>query len=292
MKNNISMSNETIASSVDINSTNIMIKKNPKNPMRYFWIVSFVAFIIKDIVSAIPSSVYSLLIMFTTYYSSLTGEEFKLSDYGSFIEIFNSAFSSFTIILFGILFVKYITSKTIFNGNIKKYKYIYYTWSFAVGGFVLDIVGLISSLVLLKIETDYASVSRSIITLALSSVISVISFGVSAFAAYLCARLLNAAAFSDENNQLKVLRLLAIGTTTSVVISLIVYVIRIVVLSDFSISTTISTFLSKFITIAAIWIVATVKPKDKNGEKLIFAIIPIVAICDSVLFSIIDSFNI
>lgn len=287
MSNNISFSNENFAEPV--NSINISSKKTPQNPMRYFWIVSFVAFIIKDLVSALPSYLYSLLIMFSSMLSSLTDFNIEISERSPLFDIFDSVFSSFTIILFGVLFVKYIINKTTFNGDITKYRFIYYSWSFAVGGFVLDIMGLVSSLVLLKVQNNYATVSGSIITLVLSSVVSIVSFGTTILAAYLCARLLNSASLSNETNQFKELRLLAIGTTISTFISLIVFIIRIIVLSDFSIFTTISTILSKIITVAVIWIVATVKPKDENGEKVLFTIIPIIAICDSIIYSIIDS---
>ena len=290
MNNTVPVSNENVVSSVDINSNNITSKKNPKNPMRYFVFVSFVAFFIKDLVSAIPSYLYSLLIMFTSYYSSLTGNSFDLDAMEPLIEIFNSAFSSFTIIMFGILFVRYITNKTVFNGNIKKYKFIYYTWSFAVGGFLLDILGFIYSLVLLKFESVFDSDTGYIATLVLSSIVSVFSLGISIFAAYLCARLLNASALGGEDNQLKELRFLAIGTTVSALISLIVYIIRIVILNEFSISTTITTFLSKIVTVVAIWIIATVKPKNENDEKLIFTIIPIIVICDSIIYSLCNLF--
>ena len=126
------------------------------------------------------------------------------------------------------------------------------------------------------------------ITLVLSSTVSVISFGVTILASYLCARLLNEAAFGDEKNQMKELRFLAICVTFSSIVSLIVYVIRIILLNDIAVLSIFVTVLSKLVSVTVIWIAATVKPHDLKSEKIIFTILPIIAICDSILYSIMD----
>lgn len=267
----------------------IPLKKTPKNPMKYFGIVSFVAFFIKDLVTALPTTLYTWIIMFTSISSSLKGNNVELSEEGPIWNILDTAFGSIIVVLFGILFVKYITNKTTFEGNIKKYRFLYYSWPFIVGGFVLDIAGLISSFALSNIQNSYASASAVGISLAISSVVSILSLGVAIFSAYLCARLLNVAAFGDENMQKKELRFLAILVTISTIISLVVFVVRVLLLKEVTVFTTIVTVLSKVLSVAVIWIVAIAKPKEVKSENLIYTVLPIIAICDSIVYSIVDS---
>ncbi len=265
------------------------LKKTPANPMRHFILVSFVAMFICDLVAGLPSYLNSVVRMIISYISTITYNEIKLSETGPLWDIFDTSFNSVVIVLFGIFFVKYITGNTTFEGNIKKYRFFYYSWPFVVGGFVLDIAGIVSTLVLLEVQKNFVSVAGAGITLALSSVVSILSIGISVLAAYFCARLLNAAAFGDETKQIKEFRFLATWVTISTIISLTVFVIRTLVLKDFSILSTVTTLLAKFITVAVIWIAATVKPKDEKQEKLIFTILPIVAMCDSIIYGIIHA---
>lgn len=288
MNNNIPLPDDNIAETSNINFNKKLSKKTPENPMKYFWIISFVAFIIKDLVVALPSSLYSWIIMFISFSSSVKGGNIDLSEQYPIWNVLDGVFSSIVIILFGILFVKYITNRTTFKGDIKKYRFFYYSWPFIVGGFVLDITGLVSSVILLNVQRNDVSVMGAGITLVLSSTVSVISFGVTILASYLCARLLNAAAFGDEKNQMKELRFLAICVTFSSIVSLIVYVVRIILLNDIAVLSIFVTVLSKLVSVTVIWIAATVKPHDLKSEKIIFTILPIIAICDSILYSIMD----
>lgn len=288
--NNILLSDGNFTENSVNQSTMATLKKTPENPMKYFWVVSFVSFIIKDLVVSLPSSLYSWIIMFISFSSSVSGDSVDFREQYPIWNVLDGAFGSIIIILFGILFVKYITSKTTFEGNIRKYKFFYYSYSFIVSGFIMDIVGLFSSTVLSNVQKNQANIAGAGITLALSSVVSVISFGVIAISAYICARLLNVAAFGDDSKQTKELRLLAICTTMSSIISLIIYFVRIALLNDFAIFSIFVTILSKVISVAVIWIAVTVKPKDLKTEKLIFIVLPIIAICDSILYSIIELF--
>lgn len=287
MNNNL-LPNENSIEMSNANFNKTLSKKTPDNPIKYFTIVSLVAFLIKDLVVALPSSLYSWIIMFMSFSSSAIGNNVDLSQQYPVWNILDVIFGSIITILFGILFVKYITNKTTFEGTINKYRFLYYSWPFVATGFILDIVGLISSVVLLNVQKNDVSVAGAGITLVLTSMVSVISFGVTILSAYLCARLLNSAATGDEKNQEKELRFLASFVTISSIISLIIFIVRVIALNEFSIFTAIVTVVSKVISVAVIWIVAKVKPKDVKSENLIFTVLPIIAICDSVLYSIIE----
>ena len=220
MNNNL-LPNENSIEMSNANFNKTLSKKTPDNPIKYFTIVSLVAFLIKDLVVALPSSLYSWIIMFISFSSSAIGNNVDLSQQYPVWNILDVIFGSIITILFGILFVKYITNKTTFEGSINKYRFLYYSWPFVATGFILDIVGLISSVVLLNVQKNDVSVAGVGMTLALTSIISVISFGVTILSAYLCARLLNSAATGDEKNQEKELRFLAGFVTISSIISLI-----------------------------------------------------------------------
>lgn len=264
------------------------VKKMPAKPMLYFTLVSFVAMFITDLIAELPTFLYSMSRMFISFFSIASNNEIELDDPGPFWDIFDSMFNSAVIILFGILFVNFIANHTAFEGKIKKYRFLYYIWPFAATGFALDIAGLISTAVLSNSQNAADPMTSTYTTLAFSSIVSIISLVVSILAAYLCARLLNAAALGDESKQTKELRLLAIFVTASTVISLVVFIVRMIMLKDFSPLSITTSLLAKTITVAVIWIAATVKPKNEKQEKLIFTILPIIAMCDSVVYTIIN----
>ena len=125
------------------------------------------------------------------------------------------------------------------------------------------------------------------ITLAMSSFVSVVSFGVSVLAAYFCARLLNVAAFHDEEKQLKEFSFLAKLVTVSTAITIVTYIAKMIIVNDFSVLGLVFSLLSNILPVVVIWLAVKVKPKDENQEKLIFTILPIIAMCDSVVYGII-----
>lgn len=279
MNNNIPLSDDIIDTSE--------VKNVPSNPIKYFWIVSFIAFIIKDFITAVPASIYVWINTFLAYFR---GSNTDLSNQFPVWNILDSIFGSLITILFCILFVKYIVKKMTFEGNIKKYKFFYYSWTFAACGFITDILGLVSTIILTNTDNNQASVQGVDVSIVLSVVVSVFSFGITALAAYLCARLLNVVAFSDENKQIKELKLLASCVTISSVLSLIIYFIRIILLNEIVSFSIVVTILSKVISVAVIWIAVMVKANDMKTEKLIFTILPIIAICDSIIYSVLELF--
>lgn len=264
------------------------VKKTPAKPMLYFTLVSFVAMLIADLIAELPTFLHSMARMFISFFSVTSNNEIELGDPSPLWDIFDSAFNSAVIVLFSILFVNFIANHTAFEGKLKKYRFLYYIWPFAAAGFALDIAGLVSTAVLPNAQNAVDPMISTYTTLALTSIVSIISLGISILAAYLCARLLNAAALGDESKQAKELRLLAIFVTASTIVSLVVFIVRMVMLKDFSLSSITTSLLSKMITVAVIWIAATVKPKNEKQEKVIFTVLPIIAICDSVVYTIIN----
>ena len=105
MNNNIPLPDDNIAETYNINFNKKLSKKTPENPMKYFWIISFVAFIIKDLVVALPSSLYSWIIMFISFSSSVKGGNIDLSEQYPVWNVLDGVFGSIVIILFGILFL-------------------------------------------------------------------------------------------------------------------------------------------------------------------------------------------
>ena len=89
------------------------------------------------------------------------------------------------------------------------------------------------------------------------------------------------------NNEIKINENFLV--TISTIISLVVFVVRVLLLKEVTVFTTIATVLSKVLSVAVIWIVAIAKPKDVKSENLIYTVLPIIAICDSIVYSIVDS---
>ena len=264
------------------------MKKTPKKPMRYFEIVSFVGMFIAGMIITLPSFLYSMVRTFTSLFSAMSDKDITLSEPGVLFGLFDSVFSAVVIVLFGVFFVKYITKRTTFEGNIAKYKFFYYSWTAIAASIPLTIASLITTVVLNNIQNsaDPTSMDK---TLMMSSLVSVVSFGVSVLAAYFSARLLNAAAFYDEEKQLKEFSYLAKMVTISTIITIVIYVVKMVIVNNFSVLDIILSLLSNLLPVVVIWLAVKVKPNDEKQEKLLFTILPIIAICDAVVYEIIYS---
>ena len=262
------------------------MKKTPENPMRYFGIVSFVAMFIAGIILNLPTFLHSMIRMFISLFSAMSNNDVALSETSPIFNFLDSVFGAVVIVLFGIFFVKYITKHTTFEGNIAKYKFFYYSWTAIAASIPLTIVSLITTVVLNNVPNSANPTSMSI-TLAMSSFVSVVSFGVSVLAAYFCARLLNVAAFHDEEKQLKEFSFLAKLVTVSTVITIVTYIAKMIIVKDVSVLSLVFSLLSNILPVVVIWLAVKVKPKDEKQEKLIFTILPIIAMCDSVVYGII-----
>lgn len=264
------------------------MKKTPEKPMRYFGIVSFVGMFIAGIILNLPGFLYSMVRMFISLFSAMSNNDITLSETSPIFNFLDSVFGAVVIVLFGIFFVKYITKHTTFEGNIAKYKFFYYSWTAIAASIPLTIASLITTVVLNNVQNsaDPASMDK---TLMMSSLVSVVSFVVSVLSAYFSARLLNVAAFHDEEKQLKEFSFLAKLVTVSTVITIVTYIAKMIIVSDFSVLGLAISLLSNILPVVVIWLAVKVKPKDEKQEKLIFTILPIIAICDTVVYGLIYS---
>ncbi len=262
------------------------MKKTPENPMRYFGIVSFVGMFIAGIILNLPGFLHSMVRMFISLFSAMSNNDVTLSEASPLFHFLDSVFGAIVIVLFGIFFVKYITKHTTFEGNIAKYKFFYYSWTAIAASIPLTIASLVTTVVLNNVQNSADPTSSMDVTLAMSSFVSVVSFGVSVLAAYFCARLLNVAAFHDEEKQLKEFSFLAKLVTVSTAITIVTYIAKMIIVNDFSVLSLVFSLLSNILPVVVIWLAVKVKPKDDNQEKLIFTILPIIAMCDSVVYGI------
>lgn len=262
------------------------VKKTPENPMRYFEIVSFIAMFIAGIILNLPQFLYSMIRMFISFFSAMSDKDIVLSESSPIFNFLDSVFGAVVIVLFGVFFVKYIMSRTTFEGNIAKYKFFYYSWTAIASSIPLTIASLITTVILSNIQSSTTPSSMSV-TLAISSLVSVVSFGVSVLAAYFCARLLNAAAFFDEEKQLKEFSFLAKLVTVSTIVTIVIYIIKMIIVDDFSVLDFVFSLLSNLLPVIVIWLAVKVNPKDEKQEKLIFTILPIIAVCDTVVYGLI-----
>lgn len=261
------------------------LKKTPQKPMRYFVLVSFVATFIAGLIMGLPQFMYSIVQMVLSFVSSISNNDVNLIEISPIWNIFDTAFTSVIIVLFGIHFVKYITKHTTFEGNIAKYKFLYYSWPTIAASIPLSIVSVISTFVLTTVQSANPMGTAGI-SLGITSITSIIVLGVDVLAAYFCARLLNAAALGDDEKQSKELRFLAIWVTISAVVTIISVIAKNIIVNDFSLLSMITSLLSNIFPVVVIWLAATVKPKNEKQEKLIFTILPIIAVCDSVVYGI------
>lgn len=266
----------------------IQSKIQPKSPMKYFFGVSFVYSILTGIVVSIPMFIKMIcvfIISFAQISQNGVYTENTLMDSPIF-SVFSSIWTSAVYIISCIMFANFILKRTNYTGDIRKYQFLHY----AIPSGVIAAISMASAYMrefayYMKLDEDMLLGALGIEAIGL-----VLSLAVTLISVYVSALLLKTAIEEDKEKKFKTLKTLAIIVTVS---SVIAYILTII-------SYTFSEFADFFVLIrrifiyglyiAVAWAVALTKTHDEKKNKIVFTILPLVSILQSIVLSIIGEF--
>lgn len=260
----------------------ISSKVQPKNPMKYFFGVSFVWQLLTGIVVSLPLSIVTLIdtsMIFMSSYSGIEGTDFHIIETTAF-KFLNSLFIVAVSIVSCIMFVKFLLKRTNYVGDIKKYQFIFYVIPSAASAFLMALNSLLN---MFAAQTGYEEPLKALL---LSSSTLILSVASSLLSAYACAVLLKTAITENEDEKFKHLHRMAVWVTVSAIVSMTIYLIMSVINQSFNAWTIITDMIVYGMYVVIAWFMATFRHKN---EKLTYLILPLISISDSIIFGIINA---
>lgn len=259
----------------------IQSKVQPKSPMKYFFGVSFVYSILSGIVAGIPLYIGMIINLIV----SLVGREVvNFSATGNPIfTIFNSIWMSAVSLIACIMFANFILKRTHYTGDIKKYQFLHYAIpSGVVAAFSMASASMTTLSYYLNSDENLAG------ALGVEAIGLVFSLTSALVGYYVHALLLKTAIEEDTENKFKTLKKLAIFTTVSSVLALVITIVAFVLEDNFDVFVVIRRIFVYGLYIAVAWAVALTKTDDEKKNEIVFTILPLISILHPIVFSIID----
>lgn len=257
-------------------------KKNPSNPLTYFFGVSLVWGIITGFVSTLPSFILQTILSMLSVASNgnFTEEYYPTFLVTGPINAIIGYFPTVVSIVSGVFLVKYLLKHTNYVGNIKKYQFVYPVLPNAPVLCLSMLLGLITQTVLeksLEATSFEASHNSMFALLGINGITFVVSIGISLLTSFICAKLLYSAVFDDDEKRRKLLRTIAIFATISYVLTAIMYIIRTLTSNDYNLVMMITDIIGYVLGIALAWAIALVKTDNKKVETVVYTVLPILA---------------
>ncbi len=265
----------------------ISSKVQPKSPMKYFFGVSFVYYILSAILVSIPMIINFIMSIIIHTINVAQGEESAVSDFGnSLFGIFNTLWVAAVGIIGCIMFANFILKRTHYTGDIKKYQFLHQPIPSGAIAFLSMISASITTFSY-YLQVDLNSNYAIFIGYAINLVISVASILI---VVYIHALLLKTAIEEDAEKKSRILKIFAIVVTISSVLAFVLTIICFLVEDNFDVFVVIRRIFVYGLYIAVAWAVALTKTNDEKKNKIVFTILPLVSILQSVVFSIIGEF--
>lgn len=262
----------------------ISSKVQPKSPMKYFFGVSFVYYIITSTLVSIPMYVNTFGNMLIYYINVFQGKEHEISFAdGPFYSIFSSVWTTAVSVISYIMLANFILKRTHYTGDIKKYQFLHGV----IPGGATALLSMVTACITTysyQLEVDGGINFAMLIGQVMNFVISTISILI---VVYIHALLFKTAINENTEKKFKTLKTFAIVVTVSSVLAFILNIILFVIEEDFAVFVVIRRLFVYSLDIAVAWAVALTKTDDEKKNKLVFTILPLVSILQSVVFSII-----
>ncbi len=257
-------------------------KKNPSNPLKYFFGVSIVWSIITGLVSMSLASVQQLIL---TMVSVASNGNFADANYPTFlvtgpINAIINYFPTVVSIVSGIFLVKYLLKRTNYVGELKKYQFVYPVLPGAPFSCISMLLGLITESVMENfLETSSFEASHIYIfaLFGMNGITLIVSIGMSLLISFICAKLLYSAVFDDDEKRGKLLRTIAIFATISYILTAIMYVPYTLSSDNYHLGMLIADIIGYALVIALAWALVLVKTDNKKVEVVVYTILPILA---------------
>ena len=253
-------------------------KLTPQNPTKYFLKVTIIYTILETLVVSVPMLVAFVNTSLKTFTPSGNGLPFMDS---SVYTIFTSLWGVVVAILSCILFADYILKRTTFKGDIKKYQFLHNSIPNGTIAFVSMLIAFMTTM-----GAKGGDINNTyFIWQFLSGIISWVAIGL---IIAIQVKLLKTAIEPDVSKKQNVLKTFAIIATISSVLAFALNVVSQIILNEFSIMLLVRRFFVYGLDVAVIWAVALVNPDDEKKCKFAYTILPLIAISQSFVFTLIS----
>lgn len=260
-------------------------KETPKSPTRYFLKVSVVYYLLSALVASVPMYIYTIGSMIMSFVSFAIDKEFEpFSTSSPLFSVFNSIWLLAVEIIGCILFANYILKHTTYTGDIKKYQFLHNPVPSGAIAFISVLMGFITTF---SFKAEGGATTTYFIWQSINLVVSLVGVVLTIF---IHMQLLKTAIEEDVVKKQKTLKTFAIIITVSSVLSFVLTIISAILLNESATFVIIRRFFVYGLYIAVAWAVALVNPDDEKKCKIAYTILPLVSICQSVVFSIIGVF--
>ncbi len=241
------------------------VKKTPNSPFWYFFVVTLVASVALTFVSGIPTGIITLVA------GAVTNSVEVLSLATS---ILLGLLSIFLFLGECIIVSKYILKKTTLTGKINEFKYLWYILPNALILVPNTITSYLATNA--KFEIGYSPASVIINTLT-SFVFMLVGIAIQSYIFVLAIE-------EDSAKQNKKMRVIAI---CSIVSYIIYYIIRVAFIPFGGVNNWSTSIITAVFTIATAIGIIVKKQDNERLDKLIYTVLPILAIVGSRIFSIV-----
>ena len=255
-----------------------------KNLKAYFFKTALLWEFVFALILSVPVSILVYITPFMTSVFGLTVTSFARNGLDFLADIITVVLT----IVYCNMFAKHIMKKTGLSGDVYKYRYLYNVIPSGATAVVSVFSGLITTLALKETLADESLYYAIPIATGISAGISILSI---VLVALVMASLLYTAVMEDKAQKAKQNKTMAIIVTISTVLAYVLTIYATTLEEYPTYDAVIRRIFVYGIYIAVAWLVCFVKDNDKKKEKLVFTILPLISIVDSVIFGVLDLFG-
>lgn len=263
---------------MNLEQLNVGVEKTDKpikNLKAYFFKTSLIWYIILVLILSAPVSISAFI---TPILSGLSGTMMR-----DVLDILVDVITVVINIMYCNMFAKYIIKKTELNGDIFKYRYLYYVIPSGVVAGISILSGLVTTLAYTTIIDDATKSFLLPVAGGINIVLSVVSV---VLVALVMASLLNTAIVSDAERKIKTHKIMAVIVTVSCVLALALTIFANTLEMYPIYDTIIRRIFIYGVYIAIAWLVCFVKNDDQKKGEIVFTILPLISILDSLVYGL------
>lgn len=254
-------------------------KKTPQNPTKYFVKVSAAYYFLSALAASVAMIVPYIEIFVNTFSSS---DNFSITD-NPIYTIFTSVWGILVSVFSCIIFSNHILKNTTFKGDIKKYQFLHYSIPSGIVAFISMVTACITTFSYDHVNGEARD--NYFLWQLISGILSWIAIGLTIA---IHVKLLNTSIEEDKEKKQKTLKTFAIIVTISSVLAFILTIVSQAILQDFRILVIIRRIFVYGLYISVAWAVALTDPDDEKKCKIAYTILPLISICQSFIFTIIE----
>lgn len=258
------------------------IYKSKTVTKKYFLKTAFVYEIIIGLITIIPSILGSALAIIATSFDS-----YALKDFSWYITDLHLIVSPITATVGCILLGKYLTEKSGYIGDFNRYRFLYATVPVAASAAITSFTWFVIGMVADYVRDTFGSIKTPMYALVQGAIELIFSLIGTAVIVIVLATLMNGAIEQNLEKRRRILKMIAITVTVSIVLAHILEVATLYIrYNRFEIVPYVEDFFVYCTNIIIVWLVYSITEHNPKKEKWAFKILPIISIWGLVGFEI------